>query len=221
MLTGAILRRIEPAMKPERAASIAKLLNEICPTYGINTPTVMHHFLANVLHECAGFNKLVESLNYSVEGLLATFGRHRISEAQARQLGRIPGRPANQRAIANIVYGGVYGRNHLGNEQPNDGWDFRGGGAIHTTGRRNYTVLLNHLRNNYGYTGTVLQLAESVRTDDRWAIHAACYFFAIQKRLIPLAEQGNFMAVVRGINGGTNGLDDRRRRFELCKKHIA
>ncbi len=79
-----------------------------------------------------------ENLNYSVDGLLKTFGRHRISEADARKYGRSGGRPANQEAIANIIYGGEWGRKNLGNTQPGDGWKYRGGGLPQVTGRANF-----------------------------------------------------------------------------------
>jgi putative chitinase len=84
----------------------------------------------------------VESLNYSVSGLLNTFGRHRISRADAERLGRKPGEPAlsqsRQRQIANILYGGTWGRDNLGNTEPDDGWNYRGRGLSHVTGRANY-----------------------------------------------------------------------------------
>lgn len=86
-----------------------------------------------------------ESLNYSVSGLLETFGPHRIMDAEAKRLGRKPGEGAlsvdRQRQIANIVYGGEWGRKNLGNTQPNDGWDFRGGGYPQATGRANFAKL--------------------------------------------------------------------------------
>lgn len=80
-----------------------------------------------------------ESLNYSVDALLTKFGRHRISEADARRYGRSGSRPANQQAIANIIYGGEWGRKNLGNTQPDDGWRYRGGGLAQITGRANFT----------------------------------------------------------------------------------
>lgn len=98
------------------------------------------YIMATPYHE-TGTPRMVpsrESLNYSPEGLLATFGRHRISEADARRLGRMAGRPANQREIGNIIYGGEWGRKNLGNTQPNDGWLYRGGGMEHLTGRANF-----------------------------------------------------------------------------------
>jgi putative chitinase len=101
--------------------------------------------LATAWHETGPASRMVpnvENLNYSVSGLLNTFGRHRISRADAEKLGRRPGEPAlpiaRQRAIANIIYGGVWGRDNLGNTEPDDGWQFRGRGLAHITGRTNY-----------------------------------------------------------------------------------
>ncbi|WBT04789.1 hypothetical protein PFY01_08540 [Brevundimonas vesicularis] len=89
---------------------------------------VLAHWLGQMFVESAGFTTREENLNYSVDGLLRMFGRHRISEADARKFGRAPGRPAHQNAIANIIYGGEWGRKNLGNTEPGDGWRFRGGG---------------------------------------------------------------------------------------------
>jgi len=99
--------------------------------------------LATAFHETGrSMAPNAENLNYSVQGLLNTFGRHRISEADARRLGRKPGEPAlskqRQREIANIIYGGEWGRRNLGNTMPDDGWMYRGRGMAHDTGRRNY-----------------------------------------------------------------------------------
>ncbi|QIG73269.1 lysozyme-like protein [Rhizobium phage RHph_N17] len=79
-----------------------------------------------------------ESLNYSPEGLRGTFGIARISAGQAQALGRTPKHAADQQAIANIVYGGNWGKENLGNVRANDGWDFRGRGLCQITGRANY-----------------------------------------------------------------------------------
>ncbi|QIG68900.1 lysozyme-like protein [Rhizobium phage RHph_Y55] len=96
------------------------------------------YILATPMIETGGtFLTKQESLNYSPDGLKSTFGA-RISNAQAQQLGRTPAHAANQPAIANTVYGGDWGKEHLGNVQPNDGWDFRGRGLCQITGRANY-----------------------------------------------------------------------------------
>jgi predicted chitinase len=97
------------------------------------------YVLATEYHETgARMTAAVESLNYSVEGLMRTFGRHRISEADARRYGRSGTRAANQEAIANTIYGGDWGVENLGNTEPGDGWRFRGRGKDQCTGRANY-----------------------------------------------------------------------------------
>lgn len=79
----------------------------------------------------------VENLNYSAEALTAKFG-NRISAADAQRFGRTKAHPADQHAIANIIYGGAWGAANLGNTQPGDGWNMRGRGWAMITGRRNY-----------------------------------------------------------------------------------
>lgn len=106
-------------------------------------PSWVAYVLATAWHETGQtMQPNRESINYSVQGLLAQFDTHRISVADAKRLGRRPGEPTlsldRQAAIANIIYGGVWGLANLGNTQPNDGWHFRGGGYDHCTGRRNY-----------------------------------------------------------------------------------
>jgi putative chitinase len=87
----------------------------------------------------AKYQPIRENLNYSVQALIKKFGRHRISVAEAEKYGRKGGRPADQRAIANTIYGGEWGRDNLGNTEPDDGWLFRGGGLAQITGRTNFT----------------------------------------------------------------------------------
>ncbi|MEN9928309.1 MAG: hypothetical protein RLZZ231_230, partial [Bacteroidota bacterium] len=112
--------------------------------YAINTPKRIAHFLAQIHEETGGFVKLSENLNYSPAGLMKTFGTNQISPAQANQYGRMVNRKANQEAIANIVYGGEWGKKNLGNTQVGDGWRFRGRGLIQITGRANYQAYKNY-----------------------------------------------------------------------------
>lgn len=113
-------------------------LRDACKEFGIDTVREVASFLANIAVESQDLKSLTENLNYSVEGLRKTFGRHRITDEQCRLYGRAPGRPANQRMIANIIYGGEWGRKNLGNVHPDDGWNFRGQGLKQLTGRRNH-----------------------------------------------------------------------------------
>lgn len=117
-------------------------LKAACKEFGIDTVREVSSFLANIAVESQDLKVMSENLNYSVQGLLTTFGRHRISEADARRLGRKPGEGAlpqdRQRQIANLLYGGKWGKDNLGNTFPEDGWAFRGYGPKQLTGRANF-----------------------------------------------------------------------------------
>lgn len=117
------------------------------------------YMFATGFHETGGkFVASVESLNYSVDGLMKTFGRHRISAAQCKALGRSGSRPADQVAIANAIYGGSWGKENLGNTEDGDGWKYRGRGLVQITGRANY--------GKYGLT-TNPDLAKEIKTAAR------------------------------------------------------
>ncbi len=121
---------LEPWVKPTQAA---------CYRWGIDTFREVSSFLANIDVETSGLTRLEESLNYSVEALIEKFGRHRISIADAQRYGRKPGQAANQEMLANLLYGGSFGRKQLGNIEPGDGWKFKGYGPKQLTGRDNQT----------------------------------------------------------------------------------
>lgn len=107
------------------------------------TNAELAYCMATAYHE-VGSNLLPirESLNYSAASLIKNFSRARISTVDANRLGRKPGEGPlslqRQQAIANLVYGGEWGRKNLGNTLAGDGWRFRGGGYPQTTGRANY-----------------------------------------------------------------------------------
>lgn len=105
-----------------------------------NTGDVRHlaYGLATDFHETGGtMQPIEENLNYSTEALISKFP-NRITKAQAQQYGRNSSHSANQKMIANIIYGGDWGRKNLGNTQPDDGWNMRGRGLAQITGRSNY-----------------------------------------------------------------------------------
>lgn len=106
---------------------------------GYTDPRWLAYIMATPHHETGKkFTAATENLNYSVEGLMGVFSRARISEADCRRLGRTKTRAANQEGIANVIYGGEWGKKNLGNTQTGDGWRYRGRGLVQITGRANY-----------------------------------------------------------------------------------
>ncbi len=181
---------------------------EIAPTYG--APNVTDHLaydLATCFHESgATMHPISENLNYSVDGLLKTFSRERISEADARKYGRTTAHAANQQAIANIIYGGAWGLKNLGNTKPNDGWDFRGVGICQATGRRNARFASDRLNALFGM-GIDLEANPAQRGDMR--VSALSLFIGCKegwftgKKLSDYLIPGNpdFVEARRVVNG--------------------
>ena len=205
------LRKVCTTLSLERATKVCKALNEICPQYGINTPDIMHEFIANVAHECWEFRVAEENLNYSSARLRQVWPNRFPTDAIAAQYHR------NPKLIAEKVYGG---RADLGNVQKGDGWLFRGAGWIQLTGRRNHTLFLSYYNEKFSPKYTLSQMADLLRYDYKFAAHSACWFFAIATGLIPFAVADNMKHIVKKINGGFNGMNDRVRLYELAKKYI-
>ena len=167
-------------------------------------------FIAQAGHESGSFSRLVESMNYSVSGLSGFVRAGRLTQAQANALGRRQGEPSlpleRQRAIANLVYS-----KRMGNNGPSDGWTFRGRGLIQITGLTNYRDCGNGLKVD-------LVSQPELLAQDSYAARSAAWFFATKGCL---NYTGDIMRVTKIINGGLNGIDDRRARYATAKKALA
>lgn len=162
--------------------------------------------LAQVGHESSDLTRLEEGFNYAASALVPVFGTDQITAAAAQRLGRSPGNRADREAIANDVYGDEWGRRNLGNTEPGDGWRFRGRGPIQITGRANYTALARD-------TGLAAVEDPDCLLRPAGGALAALWYWKGRLRAGMSIE-----AATRAINGGTNGLADRRARYEHCQE---
>lgn len=104
------------------------------------------------------------------------------------------------------------GRRDLGNTQPGDGSRFRGRGLIQITGRANYRAVAAGL-------GIDCVNRPELLEEPRNAARSAAWWWA-NNGCNALADSGDFHALTRRINGGTNGLSDRMERWERAKLHL-
>lgn len=176
-----------------------------CKAFDITTPKRVAGFLSQIGHESGGMATLEENLNYSVDALLKMFGRHRISEVDARKFGRTATQRANQEAIANALYGGEFGRKNLGNTEDGDGWRFRGRGLKQLTGRDNY------FRCGKAIGLDLIANPEKLAEASNAAMSAG--WFWKTNGLNELADRGDVVAMTKKINGGTIGLDQRKKLY--------
>ena len=177
--------------------------------FGITKPEDQAMFIAQVGHESTGFNHLIESFNYSVTGLAGFVRSGRITQGQANSLGRRQGEPSlpleRQRAIANLVYS-----KRNGNNGPTDGWLYRGRGLIQITGLNNYRDCGSGLKVD-------LVKQPELLAQDEYAARSAAWFFSTKGCI---KYPGDLVRVTQIINGGQNGIDDRRVRYAAARKAL-
>lgn len=102
------------------------------------------------------------------------------------------------------------GREDLGNTQPGDGPKFCGRGLIQVTGRDNYRKCSLALFGDERLLSTPELLEKP-----EWAVRSAVWYWT-KNGLNALADAGRFTDLTRKINGGTNGLEDRKERYKLA-----
>lgn len=198
MITIELLQVVCPKTKQAVLQKFLDPLIDVCDYYEItSTPERLACFLAQVSHESGGFNAVKENLNYGSAGLRSTFGKYFPTDEIAKQYERQPIR------IANRVYA-----NRMGNgpESSGDGWQFCGRGLIQLTGRDNYTRFASALD---------ISLDECVKYMETPA--GACSsagWFWDNNGLNTYCDRGDFVGLTKRINGGTNGLADRKHHYE-------
>lgn len=169
----------------------ADVFNRWLEIYGFTSRPNIAMILSQTAHESSGFTRLTENLNYSASLLRKTWPK-RYTTALANAHARKP------ELIANHTYG-----DRLGNINPGDGYKFRGRGLIQLTGRSNYTNFAKSIGITPDAAITYLQTADG-------AVHSSLWFW--QTNSLSLLES-NVEAATRKINGGYNGLDDRKARY--------
>jgi putative chitinase len=199
IITPELLRRIAP--RAHDADEWAPWLDHAARLYEINPGNRLNMWLAQLAHESDGFTRFEENLNYGVEGLLETFKKYFPDRAIAERYARRP------EAIASRVYA-----NRMGNgpEESGDGWKYRGRGPIQRTGKAAYRHDGGTL--NYDLVNFPAKMAEP----EIGAQAAGLYWF--EHDCNGWADQRNFRAITKAINGGYNGLEDRQHRLQHIER---
>lgn len=198
MITVSQLRQIIPQNKYVEHWHHA--LEQLLPDYDINTPKRIAAFLAQCAHESGEFTRIVENLNYKPQALRRLFPKYFPDDVTANQY---CAKPNKQEAIANRIYASRMGN---GDEHSGDGYRFRGRGLIQLTGRTNYQSFADSLEMSIDdvpeYLGTFEGAAQS-----------ACWFWETNG-LNKFADAGDILGLTKRINGGTIGLEDRKKHYE-------
>ncbi len=172
-------------------------LNDILPEYEINTPERVAAFIAQCAHESGGFKFLQENLNYKAASLRRVFPKYFPDDAIAAAYANKP------QMIANRIYANRMGN---GDEASGDGWTYRGRGLIQLTGKNNYTFFAASIDTPLEEVSEYLETFEG-------AVQSACFFWD-QNKLNQWADARDILTLTKRINGGTIGLEDRKKHYE-------
>jgi putative chitinase len=172
-------------------------LEQALPDYDINTPQRVAAFMAQCAHESGGFRALKENLNYKAASLRRVFPKYFPTDDLAAAYA------GKQEMIANRVYGGRMGN---GDEHSGDGYKYCGRGLIQLTGKNNYQNFADSIET------PIEDLPEYLATFEG-AVQSACWFWE-SNNLNQFADNGDILTMTKRINGGTIGLEDRKKHYE-------
>lgn len=114
------------------------------------------------------------------------------------------------RYMEEIASGQAYeGRKDLGNVVPGDGKRYKGRGPIQLTGRANYRAFGREV-------GIDFESHPEIVAFPSIGLMAAVRYWN-SRNLNALADADDLLGITRKINGGTNGLDDRKAQMAKAK----
>lgn len=193
-INSVVIRKVAPSARADLVLEITSRPQDLAAV-GIDSRLVFAHFLSEVCIETGGLKSISEDLNYSAERLHDVFRKRFPTVASAVPYAH------NPEKLANHVYGG-----RLGNNQPGDGWRYRGGGLLQNTGRENFRKA--------GHEDD----PESLREPGP-ALSAALSYWG-QHHISVIARRDDVVAVRLAINGGDNGLDDTKVYLRRAKSAL-
>ncbi|RDZ28733.1 XVIPCD domain-containing protein [Lysobacter silvisoli] len=166
---------------------------------GISSQRELANFMAQVGHESNGLTKLEEGFRYT-RGISQIPVRSAMREGpQALESARLEALRGRPEALAELMYGG-----RMGNDEPGDGYLYRGRGYMQLTGKDNYRAAGEAL-------GLDLVRQPDLAAQPENAARIATWYW---QHNVPQNAREDVTRATRAVNGGTNGLADRQARNE-------
>ena len=132
----------------------------------------------------------------------------------AHFMGQVTHECAGFRTTEEFASGAAYeGREDLGNVEKGDGPKYKGRGLLQLTGRANY-------RDMGAKLGLPLEDEPLLAGDPVVSLRIACEYWR-SRRINPDCDRDDLISVTKKVNGGLNGLDDRRVYLQKAKALLA
>jgi putative chitinase len=194
-----IAELIAAGVTPSLARVFADPIRQTFDRFGIDNAPRRAAFVAQAIHESAGFARLEESLYYRKPERIRDIWPRRVPDlAGAARLTR------NPKALANRVYADRLGN---GSEASGDGWRYRGRGLFQLTGRANYAEAAAALGRPYVAQPELVALPLDAALTAGW--------YWQRNDLNDLADGSQIDAITKRINGPAMvAADERRSLFD-------
>ncbi|MCF6295456.1 MAG: hypothetical protein L3J25_07180 [Flavobacteriaceae bacterium] len=215
------LKKVFPNMPDTNAELLASIINDKGKDFGIDSDEDLWHFLSQAGHETGGFNTLqvTENLNYSTASLIpkrySKFTMDTITNPTKLYAGDYTG---DAEKLANAAMCCKHGNS---NEASGDGWKYRGRGIVQLTWKDNYTAFKTWYNNKYDPDIDPVTTPNLISTNDTLAILTGLWYYktrVVDK--ITVDSTTTVDKVTLKVNGGDNGLPDRKERFQKAKDSI-
>ena len=173
---------------------------------------------ARILADAMGGSIPPERYEELLPGVVRCFREGDINTVKRRAmwLAQVGHESGGLRYQEEIASGAAYeGRADLGNTRPGDGTRYKGRDFIQVTGRHNYTALSKWAFGR-GLTPSLsffVDQPDKLATDE-YAFVGTAWYWSTQRPMNAAADAGDLEAATRYVNGGLNGLADRRARYD-------
>ncbi|MFZ1286248.1 MAG: hypothetical protein WAR57_04330 [Candidatus Phosphoribacter sp.] len=202
MITSEDIKKFAPKARPEYVAALLGGMDHLRAAGILDNPYRLCHFMAQVGHETGGLTIIRESLHYTSAASIRRTWPARFKDKTDAELAPLV---KNGVALGDAVYTG-----RMGNDQPGDGYTYRGGGFLQTTGKGAVAEYAKKLG---------LDPSPSMLDDVAVTLRFACMEWQ-DAGCCACADENDLTKVSKAINTGSAtsnvrpvGLDDRKARF--------
>lgn len=225
------LKKVFPNTDISKLKEITDAINKHGKDFGIDTKEKLQHFLAQAGHESDNFKTFSEYTNFQVKRLHITFKEHfnpysnPTKDKKKQNPKDYEISKGSKYAKAKELYNYVYNDKNrekgykIGNINAGDGYKYRGRGIFQLSGKYNYKEFNDFYQKKYGKTKNLITNPELVATDKEIAIISALWFYNT-KINITIDSKTTVESITKLVNGGDNGLIDRKNKFKKAKTNI-
>ena len=223
--TVADLQKVFPSAHVSQLKQVADLINRYGKDFGIDDDETLRYFVSQAGAETANMTRFTEGTTYHLSRLHAVWP-HKFNTREhptANPKRRNPNDFAHSKGstladpvkLFNYVYGGKNGNNKTG-----DGYKYRGRGLLHLTWKSNYEAFTKFYQKNYDASKDFIIHPELLNDDKKVGVISGLWYFKTRVSNHKIDNSTTIDDVSRWVNGGKNGLSERKRLYNKAKTNV-